>query len=84
MFISSEITKFIQNKEEYLQQLAEKVKEDEFQQIVKIYEEIKNEQSEIINFGIDLEKPEEDEEDNDSIVALKAFYQSCLAEKDKC
>ena len=76
MFISSEITKFIQNKEEYLQQLAEKVKEDEFQQIVKIYEEIKNEQSEIINFGIDLEKPEEDEEDNDSIVALKAFYQS--------
>ena len=76
MFISKEITKFIQNKEEYLQQLAEKVQNDEFQQIVKIYEEIKNEQSEIINFGIDLEKTEEDEEDNDSITVLKAFYQS--------
>jgi len=79
MFISKEITKFIQNKEEYLQQLAEKVQNDEFQQIVKIYEEIKNEQSEIINFGIDLEKTEEaeeDEEDNDSTIVLKAFYQS--------
>lgn len=82
-FISSEITKFIQNKEQYLKELAEKVQDDEFQQVIKIYEEIKNEQSEIINFGIDLEKTEEDEEDkeeekedNQSILTLKAFYQS--------
>jgi hypothetical protein len=82
MFILKEMTKSIQNKEEYLQEMAEKVDNNEFQEIVvKIYEQIKSEQSEIINFGIDLEKTEEDEEDNDSIMALKAFYQSFKEKK---
>ena len=80
-FISTEITRNIPEKrEEYLENLAAKVQNEDFNSVIKIYEKLKSEQSEVINFGIDLEKGEDDEDDNESIIILKAFYE-CFKEK---
>ena len=78
-YLSFEITLNIREKEkktEYLKNLASKVSGEEFNKVIKIYEEIKKDQKELIDFGIDLDQgEEEEEEENYSIISLKAFYE---------
>lgn len=76
---SLEMTLNIREKEkkiEYIDNLASKVSKEEFKNVIKVYEDIKNDQKDVIDFGIDLDQDEEEEEENenDSIASLKAFY----------
>ena len=80
-YLVREITSSIIEKHNYLRDLAQQVHSDEFEEIIKIYEEIRKEQVETIDFGINLEKEEEEEEDNESITILKAFYESFKEKK---
>ena len=49
--------------------------------ILKIYEEIRKNQEEAINFDIDSGKEEKEEKDNQSIIILKVFLE-CFKEKN--
>ena len=77
-YLNFEITLNIKEKEkkrEYLKNLASKVSGQEFNRVIEIYEDIKKDQKKIIDFGIDLDQGEEEEEENESIISLKAFYE---------
>ena len=48
---------------------------DEFEEIAIIYEEIRRKKEETINFNIDSGKEEKEEEDNQSKIILKEFFE---------
>lgn len=48
---------------------------DEFEEIAIIYKEIRRKKEETINFNIDSGKEEKEEEDNQSIIILKEFFE---------
>ena len=54
---------------DFIDEASEEIKMNELQTIKKVYEKIKKEENRLIEFGIDF-----DDEDNDSINILKAFY----------
>ena len=73
-FISYEITSEIPNqddKNDAIETLAQKVKEEEYSKVKEIYQKTKNESNLKINYGIDFE-------DEDCENALKAFYSKFL------
>ena len=75
-FLMSNITEGIKGKEEknsYLENLANEFDEEKFEYIKQIYEETKNDSNIIIEYGINF-----DDEYDDSIVYMKAFYQNFL------
>ena len=79
-FLMSNITEGIKRKEEknrYLESLANEFDEKNFEFIKKIYEETKNDSNIIIEYGINFD----DEFDDDSNTYMKAFYQNFLKKK---
>ena len=79
-FLMSNITEGIKTKEEknrYLESLANEFDKKNFEFIKKIYEETKNESNIIIEYGINF-----DDEYDDSIFYMQAFYQNFLKKKN--
>ena len=77
-FLMSNITEGIkrEEKDSYLESLANEFDEEKFGFIKKIYEETKNDSNIIIEYGINF-----DDEYDDSISYMKAFYQNFLKKK---
>ena len=63
---------------EKIDELSEDIKDEEFKEVKDIFEKIKTEQKSVIQYGLNFE--DEDDDDNYSIKILKALYK---AYKDK-
>ena len=76
-FLNEKMTENIkEHAEEYLENLAQNVSKKELKIVEEIYEKIKNSQNQQIDFGVYLNQGEnEEEEEHDSIITLKAFYE---------
>ena len=72
-FLVDQMTEGIKNEEKmsYLEGLANEFEDDKFELIKGIYEEIKNKSNLIVEYGIDF-----DDEYDDSMLYMKAFYQN--------
>ena len=72
-FLMMNITEGIKKEEKanYLQNLADEFDDEKYEFIKKIYEETKNDSNNIIEYGINF-----DDDDDDSIFYMKAFYQN--------
>ena len=82
-FIMNEITKGIKKEEqkEFVDNLIENFDDDYLDTIKKIYEKVKKNSNETIDYGINFDK-DEDEDDNESLVIMKAFYQNYIEKKN--
>lgn len=78
-FIMSQITygKKREKKQEFLDTLVNDFDDDNLPTIKKIYEDNKNKTNMVINYGINFGENDEDEDEEDqSIIVMKAFYQT--------
>ena len=76
-FIMNEITKGIKKEEQkaFINNLVENFDDDYLDTIKKIYEKVKKNSNETIDYGVNFDK-DEDEDDDESLIIMKAFYQN--------
>ena len=80
-FIMNEITKGIKKEDQkvFINNLIENFDNDYLDTIKKVYEKVKKNSNETIDYGINFDKEEdEDDDENESLVIMKAFYQNYL------
>ena len=79
----NEITKGIKKEEqkEFVDNLIENFDDDYLDTIKKIYEKVKKNSNETIDYGINFDK-DEDEDDNESLVIMKNLYQNYIEKKN--
>ena len=78
-FIIAQITygKIKEKKQEFINTLVNDFDDDNLPIIKKVYEDNKNETNMVINYGINFGENDEDEDEEDqSIIVMKAFYQT--------
>jgi len=77
-FIMNEVSKGIKKEEqkEFIDNLIEDFDDDYLDMIKKVYEKVKKNSNEIIDYGINFDVDEdEDGDENQSLIIMKAFYQ---------
>ena len=78
-FIINELTegKKKEEKKEYINKLINNFDDDNLNIIKQVYEKVKNNSNDTIDYGINFDVDEDDDEDdNQSLIIMKAFYQN--------
>ena len=77
-FIINELTegKKKEEKKEYINKLINNFNDDNLNIIKQVYEKVKNNSNDTIDYGINFDADEDDDEDDNQSLIMKAFYQN--------